>query len=58
MHIYFFIFVAKDVTYLCPFSGPVKGHLYVTNYRLFFKADDVYIEHYYYYLIDIVPKNV
>ncbi|KXJ22383.1 myotubularin-related protein 2 [Exaiptasia diaphana] len=31
---------AKDVTYLCPFSGPVRGHLYVTNYRLFFKADD------------------
>ncbi|XP_031573534.1 myotubularin-related protein 2-like [Actinia tenebrosa] len=31
---------AKDVTYLCPFSGPVRGSLFVTNYKLFFKADD------------------
>ncbi|EDO44480.1 predicted protein [Nematostella vectensis] len=31
---------AKDVTYLCPFTGPVRGFLYITNYKLFFKADD------------------
>lgn len=31
---------AKEVTYLCPFSGPVRGTLQITNYRLHFKADD------------------
>lgn len=31
---------AKEVTYLCPFSGPVHGILQITNYRLHFKADD------------------
>lgn len=35
------LFVGKDVTYLCPFSGPARGVSYVTNYKLVFKADEV-----------------
>ncbi|XP_043095713.1 myotubularin-related protein 2 isoform X1 [Puntigrus tetrazona] len=31
---------AKDVTYICPFIGPVRGSLTVTNYRLFFRSTD------------------
>lgn len=27
---------AHDVTYLCPYSGPVRGTLTVTNYKLYF----------------------
>ncbi|XP_039600005.1 myotubularin-related protein 2 [Polypterus senegalus] len=27
----------KDVTYICPFMGMIRGTLTVTNYRLFFK---------------------
>lgn len=38
-----FFSTAKEVTYLCPFSGAVRGSLFVTNYKLFFKADDVNI---------------
>uniref|UniRef100_A0A8C2JUG0 Phosphatidylinositol-3,5-bisphosphate 3-phosphatase MTMR2 n=1 Tax=Cyprinus carpio TaxID=7962 RepID=A0A8C2JUG0_CYPCA len=30
----------KDVTYICPFIGPVRGSLTVTNYRLFFRCTD------------------
>ncbi|XP_062909891.1 myotubularin-related protein 2 isoform X2 [Mobula hypostoma] len=30
--------MAKDVTYICPFTGTVKGTLTVTNYRLYFKS--------------------
>ncbi|XP_072119515.1 phosphatidylinositol-3,5-bisphosphate 3-phosphatase MTMR2 isoform X2 [Mobula birostris] len=30
--------IAKDVTYICPFTGTVKGTLTVTNYRLYFKS--------------------
>ncbi|XP_056313661.1 myotubularin-related protein 2 [Danio aesculapii] len=31
---------AKDVTYICPFIGPIRGSLTVTNYRLFFRCTD------------------
>ncbi|XP_012584919.1 PREDICTED: myotubularin-related protein 2, partial [Condylura cristata] len=31
---------AKDVTYICPFTGAVRGTLTVTNYRLFFKSTE------------------
>ncbi|KAG1658002.1 Myotubularin-related protein 2 [Nymphon striatum] len=31
---------ARDVTYLCPFSGPIRGTLYVTNYKLYFRSTD------------------
>uniref|UniRef100_A0A8C1UT34 Phosphatidylinositol-3,5-bisphosphate 3-phosphatase MTMR2 n=1 Tax=Cyprinus carpio TaxID=7962 RepID=A0A8C1UT34_CYPCA len=31
---------SKDVTYICPFIGPVRGSLSVTNYRLFFRCTD------------------
>lgn len=34
----FFAFSAKDVTYICPFTGAVRGTLTVTNYRLYFKS--------------------
>ncbi|XP_046852350.1 myotubularin-related protein 2-like [Xenia sp. Carnegie-2017] len=35
----------KDVTYLCPFSGPVRGVSYVTNYKLVFKADEASVKY-------------
>lgn len=31
---------AKDVTYLCPYNGPARGTLIITNYKLFFKSLD------------------
>jgi myotubularin-related protein 1/2 len=31
---------AREVTYLCPYSGPVRGSLYVTNYKLYFRNHD------------------
>uniref|UniRef100_A0A8C8M904 Myotubularin n=1 Tax=Oncorhynchus tshawytscha TaxID=74940 RepID=A0A8C8M904_ONCTS len=30
----------KDIMYICPFSGPVKGKVFITNYRLYFKSAD------------------
>lgn len=32
--------MSRDVTYLCPFSGPIKGNLYLTNYKLYFSSKD------------------
>lgn len=32
--------IARDVTYLCPFTGPVRGTLSVTNYKLYFRSVD------------------
>ncbi|XP_042562198.1 myotubularin-related protein 2 [Clupea harengus] len=32
--------MAKDVTYICPFIGALRGTLTVTNYRLFFRCMD------------------
>ncbi|XP_046565750.1 myotubularin-related protein 2-like [Haliotis rubra] len=29
-----------DVTYLCPYSGPARGTLTVTNYKLYFKSSE------------------
>ncbi|KAL1455314.1 hypothetical protein WDU94_009417 [Cyamophila willieti] len=31
---------AKEVTYLCPYSGPARGILSVTNYKLHFRSID------------------
>lgn len=28
----------KEVIYICPFSGPIKGRLYITNYRLYLRS--------------------
>ncbi|XP_031458541.1 myotubularin isoform X1 [Phasianus colchicus] len=28
----------KDVIYMCPFNGPVKGRVYITNYRLYLRS--------------------
>ena len=35
---------AKEVTYLCPYTGPKKGILTVTNYRLHFYSIDTDFE--------------
>uniref|UniRef100_A0A0A9Y770 phosphatidylinositol-3,5-bisphosphate 3-phosphatase n=3 Tax=Lygus hesperus TaxID=30085 RepID=A0A0A9Y770_LYGHE len=38
--------VANDVTYLCPYRGPTRGYLYVTNYKIYFRStdrDNVYV---------------
>nr|CAD7574249.1 unnamed protein product [Timema californicum] len=32
--------VAREVTYLCPYSGPARGVLSVTNYKLHFRSMD------------------
>ncbi|XP_030216568.1 phosphatidylinositol-3,5-bisphosphate 3-phosphatase MTMR2 isoform X2 [Gadus morhua] len=32
--------VAKEVMYICPFRGPLRGTVNVTNYRLFFRCMD------------------
>ncbi|KAK0160024.1 hypothetical protein PV328_007471 [Microctonus aethiopoides] len=32
--------VAREVTYLCPYSGPARGVLNVTNYKLYFRSID------------------
>lgn len=32
--------VAREVTYLCPYSGPARGILTVTNYKLHFRSVD------------------
>lgn len=31
---------ARDVTYLCPFQGPIRGCLFITNYKLYFRSVD------------------
>ena len=31
---------ARDVTYLCPYNGPARGILTVTNYKLCFRPID------------------
>ena len=30
----------KDLSYLCPYSGSIKGTLILTNYRIYFKSDE------------------
>ncbi|GAB6027302.1 Myotubularin- protein 2 [Chamberlinius hualienensis] len=32
--------IAQNVTYICPYSGPIRGTLTVTNYRLYLKSND------------------
>lgn len=32
--------IAHEVTYLCPYSGPARGILSVTNYKLHFRSID------------------
>lgn len=32
--------VARDVTYLCPYGGPSRGVLKITNYQLHFKSTE------------------
>uniref|UniRef100_A0A667XG79 Myotubularin n=1 Tax=Myripristis murdjan TaxID=586833 RepID=A0A667XG79_9TELE len=31
------LFPDKDIIYICPFSGALKGKVFITNYRLYFK---------------------
>uniref|UniRef100_A0A669F640 Myotubularin n=1 Tax=Oreochromis niloticus TaxID=8128 RepID=A0A669F640_ORENI len=33
-------FPDKDIIYICPFSGAVKGKVLITNYRLYFRSSD------------------
>ena len=37
---FFIVILAKDVTYLCPYTMATKGTLTVTNYKLYFKSVD------------------
>ncbi|CAF91779.1 unnamed protein product, partial [Tetraodon nigroviridis] len=30
----------KDVIYICPFNGALKGKVLITNYRLYFKSSE------------------
>lgn len=32
--------IEKEVIYMCPFNGPVKGKVLITNYRLHFRSSD------------------
>ncbi|XP_074651370.1 phosphatidylinositol-3,5-bisphosphate 3-phosphatase MTMR2-like [Tubulanus polymorphus] len=32
--------MTREVTYLCPYTGPTKGTLSVTNYKLYFRSTD------------------
>uniref|UniRef100_A0A7N6A4U4 Myotubularin n=1 Tax=Anabas testudineus TaxID=64144 RepID=A0A7N6A4U4_ANATE len=36
----FYVFSDKDIIYICPFNGAVKGKVLITNYRLHFKSSD------------------
>ncbi|KAL1491072.1 hypothetical protein ABEB36_011725 [Hypothenemus hampei] len=31
---------ARDVTYICPYHGPARGTLTITNYKLYFRSSD------------------
>ncbi|XP_026173215.1 myotubularin isoform X2 [Mastacembelus armatus] len=32
--------IDKEIIYICPFTGAVKGKVLITNYRLYFKSSD------------------
>ncbi|KAM6949420.1 myotubularin [Aplochiton taeniatus] len=32
--------IDKDIIYVCPFNGALKGKVFITNYRLYFKSTD------------------
>lgn len=34
------VFSDKDIIYICPFNGAVKGKVLITNYRLYFKSSE------------------
>ncbi|KTF82048.1 hypothetical protein cypCar_00012217 [Cyprinus carpio] len=38
--------IDKDIIYICPFNAAVKGKVFITNYRLYFKNTDSYISTY------------
>uniref|UniRef100_A0A673YY95 Phosphatidylinositol-3,5-bisphosphate 3-phosphatase MTMR2 n=1 Tax=Salmo trutta TaxID=8032 RepID=A0A673YY95_SALTR len=40
LNFYLYFLTAKDVTYICPYIGALRGTLTVTNYRLFFRCMD------------------
>ncbi|XP_041926782.1 myotubularin isoform X1 [Alosa sapidissima] len=31
--------IDKDIIYICPFNGALKGKVFITNFRLYFKSD-------------------
>lgn len=45
MFFFIHLFPDKDIIYICPFSGAVKGKVLITNYRLYFKSSDA-VSHY------------
>lgn len=40
MNVCIALFSDKDIIYICPFNGAVKGKVLITNYRLYFKSSD------------------
>ncbi|XP_028338244.1 myotubularin isoform X7 [Physeter macrocephalus] len=34
----------KEVIYICPFNGPIKGRVYITNYRLYLRSLETHLE--------------
>lgn len=40
-----FFFLDKDIIYICPFNGAVKGKVLITNYRLYFKSSEAVRNH-------------
>lgn len=39
-NMFFHVFLDKDVIYICPFNGAVKGKVLITNYRVYFKSSE------------------
>ncbi|XP_023396155.1 myotubularin isoform X6 [Loxodonta africana] len=35
----------KEVIYICPFNGPIKGRVYITNYRLYLRSLETVCKH-------------
>ncbi|XP_076829831.1 myotubularin [Brachyhypopomus gauderio] len=33
--------IDKDLIYMCPFNGALKGKVFITNYRLYFRSTDM-----------------
>ncbi len=42
LYLYVLLFYSsdKDIIYICPFNAAVKGKVFITNYRLYFKNTD------------------
>ncbi|KAG3273106.1 myotubularin 1, transcript variant X4 [Ictidomys tridecemlineatus] len=38
----------KEVIYICPFNGPIKGRVYITNYRLYLRSLEMLSSHWHF----------